>query len=120
MSYLDTDLRPNAPSVPRHHLQTLRHLSMRLLNARTRCLESFYDQKPPYAILSHTWDYSEERREVLFRDIDLDHPIVPLQPPYSRGAAKVANACEVTLASGLGVLMDRHLLHQSRRPDRAQ
>jgi hypothetical protein len=32
---------------------------MRLLNARTKQFEEFYDEVPPYAILSHTWGPDE-------------------------------------------------------------
>ena len=32
---------------------------MKLLNARTKQFEEFYDRVPPYAILSHTWGPDE-------------------------------------------------------------
>jgi hypothetical protein len=39
---------------------------MRLLNARTFKLKTFFDNIPPYAILSHCWD----DEEVVFSDLD--------------------------------------------------
>ena len=52
---------------------------MRLMNARTRALETFYDEKtPPYAILSHTWG----EVEVTFQDLQL--PNVQSMPAYKK------------------------------------
>ncbi|KAK4207909.1 heterokaryon incompatibility protein-domain-containing protein [Rhypophila decipiens] len=67
---------------------------MRLLNARTLKLESFFGtQPPPYAILSHTW----EQEEVLFADIqDKKTPF----PDHKLGAYKVKKSC--TQARQLG------------------
>jgi hypothetical protein len=42
--------------------------SMRLLNAETKQFEEFFDEIPPYAILSHTWGSNE----LTFKDMERD------------------------------------------------
>ncbi|KAH7148459.1 heterokaryon incompatibility protein-domain-containing protein [Dactylonectria macrodidyma] len=59
---------------------------MRLLNARTLCLESFVGQAPRYAILSHRWGDAE----LLFQDAARDGWQHRISSP---GATKVARAC---------------------------
>ena len=55
---------------------------MRLLNARTKKLEEFFDNEiPPYAILSHTWGQNEVR----FKDIDEER--------CTGGSAKIEGCC---------------------------
>jgi Heterokaryon incompatibility protein (HET) len=63
---------------------------MRLLNARTKKLEEFFDKNiPKYAILSHTWGDDE----VTFRDFD---PIIgPRRTP-----AKIDGCCTEALTDG--------------------
>lgn len=55
---------------------------MRLLNARTRQLEEFIDDRntPHYAILSHTW--GPPRDEVKLQE--LDDPKVKKKPGYQK------------------------------------
>lgn len=67
---------------------------MRLLNASTRKLESFFDETstPPYAILSHTWSADE----VSFQDIETPGALV------KEGYAKIKFACEEALRRNLG------------------
>ena len=65
---------------------------MRLLNARTRQLESFNDERkiPEYAILSHTWG----KDEVTFRDFA---ELSPEQLILKEGYDKVAKCCAKSL-----------------------
>lgn len=63
---------------------------MRLINVHTRKLESFYDELPMYAILSHTWGEDE----VIFAD--MQNPS-SLQTTSKAGFNKVARACEQAL-----------------------
>ncbi|KAI1566051.1 HET domain containing protein [Pyrenophora tritici-repentis] len=67
---------------------------MRLLNAKTYQLHSELGQdKPKYAILSHTW----EEEEVLFEDI---RRASRAQIESKRGFYKIQRACEQALADG--------------------
>jgi hypothetical protein len=66
---------------------------MRLLNSRTKILEDFDRNIPPYAILSHTW----EREEVSFstlKDDNIDHTT-------RQGWHKIEMSCEQALRDGL-------------------
>jgi hypothetical protein len=58
---------------------------LRLINTKTHQLEIFYnwDQVPPYAILSHTW----EEGEVIFHDISAD------VDKKKQGWGKILGAC---------------------------
>lgn len=60
---------------------------MRLINARTLKLEEFFDNIPPYAILSHTW--ADE--EVTFQDMSSSNPIV------KAGYRKITKTCDLAL-----------------------
>ncbi|KAF5363040.1 hypothetical protein D9758_012636 [Tetrapyrgos nigripes] len=80
---------------------------MRLLNTKTLRLEEFFDEIPPYAILSHTW----EDEEVTFQDIqniatladtcnvqqltyeDIRAFLLSAQLPVKKGYTKVVQAC---------------------------
>jgi hypothetical protein len=63
---------------------------MRLLNARTKKLEQFFDKSiPKYAILSHTWG----ENEVTLRDFD------PLIGPR-KFSTKISGCCAQTLEDG--------------------
>jgi hypothetical protein len=65
---------------------------MRLLNARTFELETFFDNIPPYAILCHCW----ENEEVIFSDlVDLE------AARKKKGFAKIQKTCELAVADGL-------------------
>ncbi|KAG9192828.1 hypothetical protein G6011_11562 [Alternaria panax] len=64
---------------------------MRLLNARTYELKTFFTNIPPYAILSHCWD----DEEVTFSDLaDLE------QAKEKKGFAKIQKTCELAVAGG--------------------
>ncbi|KAF1970654.1 hypothetical protein BU23DRAFT_581971 [Bimuria novae-zelandiae CBS 107.79] len=67
---------------------------MRLLNASTITLESFYNEAttPRYAILSHTWG----DEEVSFQDLNSC-----AWPPSSKGFYKIRQCCELVLAHGI-------------------
>lgn len=67
---------------------------MRLLNTSTYQLESFLGtEKPPYAILSHTW---EPEGEILFNDL-----LLPLDQLASKiGFLKVKNTCSRAAQDG--------------------
>jgi hypothetical protein len=64
---------------------------MRLLNARTKILEEFFDDSiPPYAILSHTWGPNEP----IYRDF---------AAPGNRDAnVKIDGCCDQALLDGYG------------------
>jgi hypothetical protein len=67
---------------------------MRLLNTSTYQLESFLGtEKPPYAILSHTW---ESEGEILLND--LQSP--PSQLSSKAGWSKVKNTCDCAIQDG--------------------
>lgn len=66
---------------------------MRLLNSRTRILETFADTVPQYAILSHTWE-EEEVCFCDFNDPNIDHFSM-------RGWYKIEKSCEQALLDGL-------------------
>ena len=67
---------------------------MRLLNTSTYQLESFLGtEKPPYAILSHTW---ELEGEILFNDLQLP----PNQLSSKAGWSKVKNTCDRAIQDG--------------------
>ena len=62
---------------------------MRLLNAKTKRLEEFFEKDiPPYAILSHTWG----KDEVLFTDITKGR--------YNNDSDKIEGCCKEALGSG--------------------
>jgi hypothetical protein len=64
--------------------------SMRLLNAKTKRLEEFFEKDiPPYAILSHTWG----KDEVLFKDVTKGR--------YNNDSDKIEGCCREALCSGL-------------------
>jgi hypothetical protein len=64
---------------------------MRLLNARTRKLEEFFEKDiPNYAILSHTWG----KEEIIFKDFDAE-----LGP--RRSSTKIDGCCAQALTDGL-------------------
>jgi hypothetical protein len=64
--------------------------SMRLLNAKTKRLEEFFEKDiPPYAILSHTWG----KDEVLFKDVTKGR--------YNNDSNKIEGCCREALGSGL-------------------
>ncbi|KAK0631454.1 heterokaryon incompatibility protein-domain-containing protein [Immersiella caudata] len=68
---------------------------MRLLNTRTLELEYFpAEEKPPYAILSHTWG----TEEVLFEDAR--DGAAKLRACLKKGLAKVLKTAELALAGG--------------------
>ncbi|KAH8796969.1 heterokaryon incompatibility protein-domain-containing protein [Hyaloscypha sp. PMI_1271] len=63
---------------------------MRLLNAKTKRLEEFFEKDiPPYAILSHTWG----KDEVLFEDVTKGR--------YNNDSNKIEGCCREALGSGL-------------------
>jgi hypothetical protein len=64
---------------------------MRLLNARTFKLKTFFDNIPPYAILSHCWD----DEEVVFSDLDDIE-----QARKKKGFAKLQKTCELAIEDG--------------------
>ncbi|CAN9140051.1 unnamed protein product [Alternaria alternata] len=65
---------------------------MRLLNVHTFELETFFDNIPQYAILSHCW----EDEEVVFSDLD------DLEQAKKKGGfTKVQKTCEVAIEDGL-------------------
>jgi hypothetical protein len=69
---------------------------MRLLNTETLTLENFVDvDKPPYAILSHTWGNDE----VLFDDIRNTRSSSD-QWTTKLGATKIINAAERACKNG--------------------
>jgi len=57
---------------------------MRLLNTRTLQLESFFNDLPPYAILSHCW----EAEEVILPDLD-----DPQKARTKKGFSKIEKSC---------------------------
>lgn len=64
---------------------------MRLLNARTFKLKTFFNNIPPYAILSHCW----EDEEVVYSDLDdLE------QARKKKGFAKLQKTCELAIEDG--------------------
>lgn len=65
---------------------------MRLLNARTRKLEEFVGDVPPYAILSHTWG----KEEVTFKDITSNAEVESM-----KGIRKIHFTCDQALKDGL-------------------
>ena len=65
---------------------------MRLLNAKTRTLEDFNTQPPPYAILSHTWGQDE----VIFQDLLQNRESSELKAGYQ----KIRNTCDQALKDG--------------------
>ncbi|GAW11898.1 hypothetical protein ANO14919_012510 [Xylariales sp. No.14919] len=68
---------------------------MRLLNTETLKLESFPNQRPSYAILSHTWG----RDEVLFEDIQGGVWIEKWKD--KAGAGKVLKAAAIAAGTGI-------------------
>ncbi|KAB2103060.1 hypothetical protein AG0111_0g8891 [Alternaria gaisen] len=64
---------------------------MRLLNARTFQLKTFFNNIPPYAILSHCW----EDEEVVFSD--LDHLE---KARKKKGFAKLQKTCKLAIEHG--------------------
>jgi hypothetical protein len=63
---------------------------MRLLNAKTKKLEEFFEKDvPAYAILSHTWG----DHEVLFKDITKGR--------YNNDSEKIEGCCRLALENGL-------------------
>jgi hypothetical protein len=64
---------------------------MHLLNAHKKQLETFVDQLPPYAILSHTW----EQNEITYQDI-----VVPTGTAYKAGWVKIDLACGQAVRDG--------------------
>ncbi|KAH8807235.1 heterokaryon incompatibility protein-domain-containing protein [Xylogone sp. PMI_703] len=70
---------------------------MRLLNANTLALETFFDKEiPPYAILSHTWGNDE----VTFQDI------ASAEVSSKAGYQKIKYTCEQALRDGLRYAWD--------------
>lgn len=65
---------------------------MRLLNVRTLQLESFFDNTPPYAILSHCW----EDGEVLYSDISSLE-----KARAKKGFMKIQKTCERAIEDDL-------------------
>lgn len=66
---------------------------MRLLHAKTLKFQEFDDSDvPPYAILSHTWDYGSE---VSFQDMS------SLYVPSKKGYAKIIETCRLAVHHGL-------------------
>ena len=64
---------------------------MRLLDARTFRLKTFFNNIPPYAILSHCW----EDEEVVFSDLDdLE------EARKKKGFAKLQKTCELAIEDG--------------------
>ncbi|CAJ2511845.1 Uu.00g074700.m01.CDS01 [Anthostomella pinea] len=66
---------------------------MRLLNTTTLQLKQFLGSRPPYAILSHTWD----DEEVTFQDIQ---DIQGSGASSKIGYQKLSRACELALSDG--------------------
>ncbi|KAF5522596.1 Vegetative incompatibility protein HET-E-1 [Colletotrichum aenigma] len=60
---------------------------MRLLNTATLMLEEFFDKKPPYAILSHTWG----SEEVAFADLQGERSLLEDKSGYK----KVKGCCAI-------------------------
>lgn len=109
LSLVSFDVNPEHRYSSPHFLQDLNSLSilcacllfvgrsdnMRLLNVHTYQLESFLGtEKPPYAILSHTW---EPNGEILFEDLQ-NGSLSELQP--KPGFLKVFHTCERALRDG--------------------
>lgn len=67
---------------------------MRLLNTQTKVLETFDEEPPAYAILSHRWS----QREVTFQD--MSRPDVE----QISGYRKLSSACDKTRSLGIGYL----------------
>ncbi|KAB5532530.1 heterokaryon incompatibility protein-domain-containing protein [Coniochaeta sp. 2T2.1] len=66
---------------------------MRLLHTGTLKFQDFAESNlPPYAILSHTWDESEE--------VSLQDMVSPYQPS-KRGYAKITETCRLARSQGL-------------------
>jgi hypothetical protein len=71
---------------------------MRLLDTRTMKLESYFDNIPSYAILSHCW----EEEEVIFADIaHLSHPVKAEAVRAKKGWEKIMRTCEQAVKDGL-------------------
>ncbi|CAJ2507332.1 Uu.00g085180.m01.CDS01 [Anthostomella pinea] len=71
---------------------------MRLLNTKTLELSAFHQDRPPYAILSHTWTDDEAPLEAFVRRARLSRPIARLR---KRRYAKVRRACKLARSNGL-------------------
>jgi hypothetical protein len=61
---------------------------MRLLHAKTWQLSEFFDEIPPYAILSHNWGQDE----VTFEDVRLGRDAYPLLSEKA-GFSKFEGCC---------------------------
>ncbi|KAI0008725.1 HET-domain-containing protein [Xylariaceae sp. FL0662B] len=71
---------------------------MRLLNTRKLELETFQNERPPYAILSHTWGDDEAPFQTFTRQGRLKGSIARLR---KRHFAKVIRSCKVARDNGL-------------------
>lgn len=65
---------------------------MRLLNVKSKALETFDVGIPPYAIVSHCW----EQEEITYQDICL-----PLGAKHKAGLAKIDGACNMAMDHGI-------------------
>jgi hypothetical protein len=71
---------------------------MRLLDTRTMKLESYFNNIPLYAILSHC----SEDEEVIFADIaHLSHPVKAEAVRSKKGWGKIVRMCEQAVKDGL-------------------
>jgi hypothetical protein len=70
---------------------------MRLLNANTLVIHECFEDIPPYAILSHTW----ETEEVTFQDF-LEGNAESLQ-----GYKKVTGCCKQAISDGLEFVVSK-------------
>lgn len=99
-----TPIAPETPSLlpsihqrgSAHNAADPRRCTMRLINAHTHKLESFFGRAtPPYAILSHVWGTDE----ISFQQWDSG-----AYPTTTSGFRKIKLACAQTLADGLDFL----------------
>ncbi|KAK0751324.1 hypothetical protein B0T18DRAFT_402253 [Schizothecium vesticola] len=69
---------------------------MRLINARTKTLDEFFDSATPrYAILSHTWGDGEVRFQ------DMTATAASSNPQGLPGFSKIEETCRLALEQGL-------------------
>ncbi|OHE99496.1 hypothetical protein CORC01_05296 [Colletotrichum orchidophilum] len=67
---------------------------MRLINVQTGCLEEFFHELPPYAVLSHTW--GPDKDEITFRDIEDGY-----ERKSGMGQSKFDGCCRQSSQDGL-------------------
>jgi hypothetical protein len=76
---------------------------MRLLNAKTLKLHSFFGRDiPPYAILSHRWGESE----VMFQDLEHERGV-----DVARADPKIFGCCTQALKDGWGYVVSTFVIY---------